>query len=373
MMKSGKDSEDEKAIRIFIATHAPVSVGGGVERFLGILSALLVEEGYSVEVVSSDIRDILCSKVRPYAAWRVGRDIGQRLQKGDLTICNNYFSWNLPEEASIVIYHGTEIGRALATKSVYSRLRNLAVGFVNSHLDRRVGRNRVVVAVSYSAKEEVERHYGIEVAHVVPNAIDTSTFIPAEDKSEHRSKLGLPTDKFLVLSIGANDPRKGSMILSDFIIPNLNTEQHFVMLGKGLKPRSGVTILGTVPFDSMKSVYMACDAFVMPSYYEGCSFSNLEALACGVPSIVSPTGLGRDLMTNEILGRYVVPCDNPQGYVDCLRRLQTSHTEWMKVSNESRRYAVEHHDLSRLRKQYLEIVDNVVRQSNTTTMHDVLD
>ena len=121
----------------------------------------------------------------------------------------------------------------------------------------------------------------------------------------------------------------------------------------------GVTNLGTLPFDSMREVYASCDAFVMPSYYEGCSFSNLEALSCGLPSVVSPIGVGRDLMSNEILRDFVVPCSEPQRYIDCLRKLQSSRDEWLKVSKESREYAVKYHDVSRFKREYLEVINRM--------------
>ena len=358
-MNSRQSIDAHKKGRIFIATHMPPSTGGGVERFLNILSKTLIEDDWDVRIVSSTKRNPLYSAVRPLAAWAIGREIKKSLARDDLTICNNYFSWNLPRVNSIVIYHGTEMGRALSTKKVYSRIRNLLVATVNSNLDKRVGRGRTAIAVSKSTKDEVKRHYGIQVNHVIPNAVDTSIFRPTDDKSRFRKKLGLPIDEFLVLFIGADDPRKGSELLRRTIIPSLSKEQHFVMAGRASRPPQGVTALGDVPFKEMNEVYMACDAFIMPSYYEGCSFSNLEALSSGIPSVVSPKGLGRDLMSNEILRKFVVPCEHPERYVDCLRKLQNSADEWRRVSEESRRYAVEFHDIRKFREDYLRVIDDV--------------
>ena len=359
--------------RILIATHVPPSSGGGVERFVSVLSEMLTRDGWEVRVASTAKGHPLYSIIRPLAAWAIGRDIKSNLKDNDLTICNNYFSWNLPVANSIVIYHGTEFGRAVSTRKVYSRIRNLIVKTVNSRVDKMVGRGRVVIAVSKSTRDEVEEYYGVQVDHVIKNAVDTSTYIPAQDKRPLREKLALPIDEFLVLFIGANDVRKGSRLLENFIIPSLIDEQHFVMAGRGSKPMPGVTSFGEVPFERMNEVYMACDAFVMPSYYEGCSLSTLEALSCGIPSIVSPTGLGKDLMTNKVLGRYVIPCDEPQRYVECLRELQRSQEEWQRVSDESRKYAVEHHDIERFRSDYLRVIEEVSARPascRTSTSHD---
>ncbi|UCE92292.1 MAG: glycosyltransferase family 4 protein [Methanobacteriota archaeon] len=372
-MTSSRESDARKARRIFVATHAPISTGGGVERFLTTLATTLTEDGFDVRMVFSDIKNPVYSMIRPFAAWATGRKVRRVTERGDLTICNNYFSWNIPTDNSIVIYHGTEAGRALCTRKVYSRLRNLLVGTVNSYLDRRAGMNRYVIAVSNSVKREIERYYGLKVDRVVPNAVDTSAFTPSEDKSDHRRRLGLPIDKFLVCCIGSHDARKGSRLLRKTIIPSLSDEQHFVMIGRESRRGRGITPLGEVPFGMMKIIYNACDAFLMPSYYEGCGLSTLEALSCGVPAVVSPTGVGCDLKSNKILGEYVISCEEPQRYVDALRKLQNSQAEWMRVSLESRRYAVEFHDLSIFRREYLSVINSISDQSSPSVGDKVLD
>ncbi len=56
-----------------------------------------------------------------------------------------------------------------------------------------------------------------------------------------------------------------------------------------------VHVESDVPHDHLAEWYRAMDLFVMPSRYENCSNAVLEALACGVPFLVSEVGGNRHL------------------------------------------------------------------------------
>jgi glycosyltransferase involved in cell wall biosynthesis len=341
--------------RVIVSTYLPPTEGGGVERFLHTLFLVLDAAGYEVRVLSRNEHSILEKHIRPFSAWQIGRRMKKEYRQGDIVLCNNYFSWNAPKTDSVVVFHGTERGRAEATRHVYSRLRNTLVATVNSGLDRRSIEGRITVAVSEATKAEITEHYGTEVDWVIPNAVDTSHFVAAVNRSDLRRELGLPENEFLVLCTGISDPRKGGDVIRNEIIPGLRGRQRLVIFGHAENTPEDAISLGPIPFDRMNKVYAACNAFVMPSYYEGCAYVILEALSCGIPSVVAPTGVGRDLMAIPVLAEYVVPCDEPKRYIDCLLRLQTSGGEWRRVSNASRRTAVELYDIREFERQYLEL------------------
>ena len=51
--------------------------------------------------------------------------------------------------------------------------------------------------------------------------------------------------------------------------------------------RASVTLLGACRHEEMEHHYRAADLFVQPSHREGCSYSTIEALACGTTPVVS--------------------------------------------------------------------------------------
>jgi len=60
---------------------------------------------------------------------------------------------------------------------------------------------------------------------------------------------------------------------------------HETVAELGLQRR--VTVTGFIPDALLPVAYNAADAFVYPSLYEGFGLPPLEALACGVPTLVS--------------------------------------------------------------------------------------
>jgi glycosyltransferase involved in cell wall biosynthesis len=54
-----------------------------------------------------------------------------------------------------------------------------------------------------------------------------------------------------------------------------------------LKLRDSVHLLGRIPDDDLRRLYIAARCHVHPAHYEGFGLPPLEAMACGTPTIVS--------------------------------------------------------------------------------------
>jgi glycosyltransferase involved in cell wall biosynthesis len=118
---------------------------------------------------------------------------------------------------------------------------------------------------------------------------------------EFRRRQGL--DRPYVLFVGTLEPRKNVLMLIDaFALLRARTScSHRLVVagGKGwyyeaifeqverLGLRDAVLFPGFVPDAELSLWYSAADVFVYPSLYEGFGLPPLEAMACGVPVIVS--------------------------------------------------------------------------------------
>jgi len=352
---------------VWILTYLRPDTGSGVERFVSNLSSALRDHGFRVQILDSQtagVGDSLILRLRPFVAWKIGRELNRRAQKDDLVICNGYFSWNARRGRGIVIYHGTELGRARATTEVTGKFRNLIVRTLNARLDRKSAMGRTVVAVSESTKVDLEQLYGLKVDAVIPNGIDLREFRPAEDKAEIRKVLGLPTDKFLILYAGPPDVRKGFDMLVHELAPVLKPSQILVMTTRMADPPRNVIPVGRVPFDQIVKYYQACDAFVMPSYYEGCSYALAEAMACGIPSIISNTGSASDMLADSTLAKYVISRNDAEEYAAKLRFLEESIEERQLVSKSSRSFAEAQFDIRDFERSYTDLVKSVLAKSD---------
>ena len=74
--------------------------------------------------------------------------------------------------------------------------------------------------------------------------------------------------------------------------------------------RDRVIFTGRVSDDDKADLFRMADAYVMPSRGEGFGFVVLEAMACGVPVVVSSLDGTREAVLNGELGAVVDP-DNP--------------------------------------------------------------
>ena len=74
-------------------------------------------------------------------------------------------------------------------------------------------------------------------------------------------------------------------------------ETQYKSLVKTLGLEEVIHFSGYVPRERMAQIYADADAFVLPSYNEGMSNAVLEAMAAGLPVIVTPTGGTDELVT----------------------------------------------------------------------------
>ena len=140
----------------------------------------------------------------------------------------------------------------------------------------------------------------------IPNGVDTSRYRPLP-KQECRVKLGLPADMKIVIFCGYFDERKGPLRVLDAI---KRTGVHGVFLGSGDDRPHGREVLfaGAVTASDVPVWLNAADVFVLPTLSEGMSNAILEALACGLPLVVSDRDFNREFLTSECC-EFIDPMD----------------------------------------------------------------
>jgi glycosyltransferase involved in cell wall biosynthesis len=103
------------------------------------------------------------------------------------------------------------------------------------------------------------------------------------DKAACRTRMGLPADQKLVLSVSTNLPRKNLAVV-ERTMSHLGAPYRLVRVGSPVG--DSITFRG-LNDESMNLLYNACDALLQPSIAEGCPGTILEALACGLPVVAS--------------------------------------------------------------------------------------
>ena len=182
-------------------------------------------------------------------------------------------------------------------------------------LERRMAaRADMLIVPCNLRREEVIRNFHVpaERVAVVPMGVDVTAFQPTVSPSVARAKLGLAPDAFVLLTIGQSIWRKGILYLFEAIREidrELPANAKFLIAGfhqrelverqaaqRGIKDR--VICLGPQSHEEVRELYTACDGFVLPSVEEGFGLVILEALAVGLPLVVTRVGCAPDLLAD---------------------------------------------------------------------------
>jgi glycosyltransferase involved in cell wall biosynthesis len=173
-----------------------------------------------------------------------------------------------------------------------------------------------VVAVSRALARRIVA-LGIPDAdvRVVPNGVDHQKFYPV-DREDARRRLGLP-DSRIVLSVGGLVELKGFDLLIralKLLHDRRQRDVSLVIAGDGpqrqaletMARQAGlgarVRFLGAVPHEQLYLCYGAADVFCLASSREGWPNVVLEALACGIPVVVSSVGGIPEIVRDERVG-----------------------------------------------------------------------
>ncbi len=119
-----------------------------------------------------------------------------------------------------------------------------------------------------------------------------------------------------------------------------------------------VTFLGFVERERMPSVYAAADLFVLPSQSEGMSMALLEAMASGLPVIVTDTGGSEELVDDGVNGRIVRWAD-VDGLHAALRECLSVPATLRAMGNVSRSRAGRF-SWAAITREYLDLLERVL-------------
>ncbi len=150
---------------------------------------------------------------------------------------------------------------------------------------------------------------------LIPNGVDLARYESSGDRAELRAELGLPTDRILIACVARFHPVKDhATLLRAFAAVAAEREDvDLLLVGAGplrgdlerltseLRIGSRVTFLGIR--DDVARLMRAADIFCMTSLSEAASLTILEAMAAGLPVVVTDVGGNPELVRDGVEGR----------------------------------------------------------------------
>ena len=224
---------------------------------------------------------------------------------------------------------------------------------------------RIVCGSEAAAVAHVRAGYPAARIVVIPNGIDIAQFRPDEQHREAvRAELRLPSDAVVIALIGRFDPLKDHR---NFIDAAARVSRHapnaaFVLAGDGISSDNDMLMswirdagIGNVTHllgrrMDVARIMAATDVAVLSSRSEGFPNVVAEAMACGVPCVVTDVGDAAEIIGDTGI---VVPPRDAQALADgCLRLIDAGPEVRRQSGERARNHIAERYSLDAMVERY---------------------
>ena len=302
-----------------------------------------------------------------------------------------------PDVVQTWLYHGDLVG-GLAAK--LAGRRRVVWNVLHSNLDPRHDRRstiwcaracaalsgRLPSAIVCNSAAAASIHVGLgydgDRMRIIPNGVDVETFRPdASARSDVREELGVPGDGFLIGLVGRFHPVKDhrGFVAAAGHLASLDKRARFVLCGENVTRDNPVLaswieatgyedrfhLLGVR--NDVPRITAALDASTSSSLTESFSGVIIEAMACGVPCVVTDVGDSRSIVDDT--GIVVSPGD-PAALVEAWRSLLgMSVSRRSSMGAAARRRAAEKYSIETMVTRFGELYAQVAHANPPLGRH----
>ena len=246
------------------------------------------------------------------------------------------------QRATTRLYWGI---RSSDMKHIYYRR---ALGWAIKACAKRSARPDAVVANSFAGRN-AHRALGFapRAFPIIPNGIDTQRFqLDASARARMRAHLALPDDKMVVIHVARVDPMKdhASLVAVATALPDIQ----FIMAGASTEKIDAPPNLRALGHrQDIPDLHAAADLLLSTSIF-GEGFPNVvaEAMACGVPVVVTDVGDSRRIVGNT--GAIVSPRDVTAMVVAITQMQAEPKAKRSARASAARKRIVDHYSLDRM-------------------------
>lgn len=214
----------------------------------------------------------------------------------------------------------------------------------------------------------------------IPIAVDTNRFRPAtpELRRALRARYHLPLDAPVVSYVGAFSERKNVVWLLDAWLESEAAREgaHLLLVGDVANDPEGPEVrrqvearirqaadrVHWIPFvREIEEVYAASDVFVLPSLREGMPTVVLQAMASGLPVLVTPaSGVPEVVGESGERGR-IFGFNDREGFHAGLEALLGDEERRRAIGSRAREHVVAHYSLDGIARRYQALYEEVAR------------
>ena len=214
------------------------------------------------------------------------------------------------------------------------------------------------IGVSGAVGDNLKRKFNVSSNITIYNGVNTDSFytnsilnkegtkycylISIEEKILLRKKLNLPINDKIWITSGSLTSRKDPLFLiNNWIkIQKIKDVEHLVLIGDGvIKERckniamgsDSIHIIGHV--NNVADYLCAADYYVSSSQAEGFPLAVLEAMACGLPVLLSDIGPHKEIMTLAPEAGLLYKLKNESDFTESLNKMMQADKNKMSVAS----------------------------------------
>lgn len=214
----------------------------------------------------------------------------------------------------------------------------------------------------FEAAQKFKTKKGGKVFKIPGVGVNTELFIPTRNKLQLLEEIGIPQDSFICICMGDLVKRKNYLTAIKAIAETRKGNIHYLICGVGSemnelkRTATSLEIENQIHFlgfrKDIKELLAISDLFLFSSLQEGLPRSTMEAMAAGLPCVVSDIRGNRDLI-EEGKGGFLIDPLNAKGFAEAIEILYKD----LNLRKEMSRW-----NLNRIKDFSIEIVSSKLKQ-----------
>lgn len=317
---------------------------GGVETVNKELEKIFIENGDSVDYLTADeipkfniVQKLIHRLIgQTYVTYYKFKKLNKNY---DIVICNGEFSFGIKHLKCINVFHGSYKGYRDYLKKELS-IREY-ISMTKLSIIQKIGsKNKKVVAVSEFISE-ILINQGIKVDIVIENGIDLEKFKPMKVE-----KL----DKYIFVGGYRNKGySKGFDVLN-----KIAEEGYEIDCVTSQNPNNKLGYLGSISNEKLPEIYSKYKIMIFPSRFESLGMVVIEAMACGIPVVISKVGIGIKLKKD--ISEFVV---DQWDYKEYIKHIELINKEYEKFSILAKEFVEKNYSKEIFKNKWINLIRSI--------------
>jgi glycosyltransferase involved in cell wall biosynthesis len=234
----------------------------------------------------------------------------------------------------------------------------------------------LIVPSLYAKRTFIQAGFDSQSIFVLPYGVDLKKFFISDDDGDINKTIQTSARQchtFRIIYVGQIVPRKGVHYLieafnklaindAELLLVGFIDETMYPTVKKAVKHNLRIRIVGELPKTELYRLYNSASVFVLPSLADSWGLVTLEAMACGLPVIVTEN-TGSSEAVHEGVNGFIVPIRDAEALQEKLIYLY-EHCDLRQEMGQAARRSVMDFTWERYGQRLLDAYSEIIKKGN---------